>query len=565
MREYVEKFAVDHENVWKLFNHMNDGLIIANSKRQIIAANPAFQKITGYDYEELFLKNPRILQSGRTPPSIFKEMWESITKSGTWTGELINRRKNGKHYWSFITITEIKKKNTKDTYYIGIIRDITTRKLDEEKISYLAFNDHLTGLPNRVRFKQLLTEQIKHHKKTHEQLAVIFFDLDRFKIINDTFGHHHGDEILKGVAARLKEIIGNSGIVGRFGSDEFIIMLPYIQSIKPITDVTAKIFKKFTELPIRCTGRELFITTSMGISLYPEHGHDTNTLIKNADIAMYSSKDEGRNNYHFYEPTMSESKYEQLAIETDLHRALENDEFKVFYQLQIDVETKRPYGVEALIRWFHPERGLVAPNEFLAVAEEMGLIIEIDDWVMKKACEQVKKWNDQGANLQLSVNISRKQFERNRFVDVVKKTIRETGIHPNQLMLEITENMAIINVEAAIQKLQTLKDLGVHFSLDDFGTGYSSLSQLKRFPIDTLKIDQSFVKNSNGNDKDAAIVKLIIAMAKTLNFTVTCEGVETEEQFALIKREGCDHAQGYLFSKPIEGEKVEQLFLGASF
>lgn len=260
-------------------------------------------------------------------------MWTSITDKGTWTGELINQRKNGEHYWSFIRSPRSGKKNVDDTYYIGIIRDVTKRKRAKEKVIYLAFNDNLTGLPNRIKFKQILTEQMKQHQATNEKLAVIFFDLDRFKNINDTFGHHHGDEILKGVANRLKGFVGEKGTICRFASDEFAIMLPNIHSIEHITDFTTTISKKFSELPIICKDNEVFITASMGISLYPEHGRDPNTLIKNADIAMYSSKDEGRSNYHFYDPAMSEGKYEQLVIETDLHRALENEEFKVFYQL----------------------------------------------------------------------------------------------------------------------------------------------------------------------------------------------------------------------------------------
>ncbi|QOY37207.1 putative bifunctional diguanylate cyclase/phosphodiesterase [Anaerobacillus isosaccharinicus] len=559
MREYVKQFAVDYENVWNLFNHMNDGLIITDSKQNILAANPAFQKITGYQYEELFLKNPSILQSGETPAEVFDDMWSSILDKGTWTGELVNKKKNGEFYWSYITITQIKKANLDDTYYIGIIRDITSRKLAEEKISYLAFHDNLTEMPNRIRFKQVLTETLRDHDKKGERLALIFFDLDRFKIINDTFGHQHGDEMLKGVATRLKEAVGERGVIGRFGGDEFTIMLPSVQSEKEVTDFITMIYKKFTDLPIMCTGRELFITSSMGVSLFPEHGQDANTLIKNADIAMYCSKDEGRNNYQIYNEGMSKGTYYQLIIESELRKALENDEFKVYYQVQVDVKTNEIYGVEALIRWDHPERGIVPPGDFLTIAEEMGIIVDIDDWVLKTACQQVKQWNDEGNNLQVSVNISRKQFERNGFVDFVKKTIRETGIKPEHVNLEITENMAIINVEAAIKKLQALKDLGVHFSLDDFGTGYSSLSQLKRFPINTLKIDQSFVKNSNGNDEDAAIVKLIIAMAKTLQFTVTCEGIETLEQLELIKKEGCNHAQGFLFSKPINAEELKLL------
>ncbi|OIJ11717.1 hypothetical protein BKP37_14830 [Anaerobacillus alkalilacustris] len=561
MREYVKKFAIDYNNVWKLFCHMNDGLIITNSNQQILAANPTFQKITGYTYEELYMQNPRIFQSGQTPQFVFDEMWEEIMEKGTWTGELVNKKKNGDHYWSYITITQIKKENLEDTYYIGIIRDITSRKLAEQSISYHAFHDNLTDLPNRVHFNQLLMEQINEHKTNGKKLAVMFFDLDRFKMINDTFGHQFGDEMLKGVANRLKSIFEKKGTIGRFGGDEFTMFIPNIESKNEVTSFISEIFKNFSELPIMRVERELFITASIGVSIYPDHGIDAGTLIRNADIAMYCSKEEGRNNYQIYDDTMSQGTYQQLVIETDLRSAMENQEFKVFYQLQVDVDTCIPSGVEALVRWQHPERGLVPPNEFLSIAEEMGLIVDIDDWVLRTACEQIKKWNDAGNALQVSVNISRKQFERKEFVDIVKQVIRDTGINPEHLKLEITENIAIINIAAAVKKLQALKQLGVQFALDDFGTGYSSLSQLKNFPIDTLKIDQSFVKNSNGHDEDAVIVKLIIAMAKTLNLTVTCEGIETEAQLAVIREEGCNHAQGYLFSKPVPAEALERMLL----
>lgn len=555
----LKMFAKDYENVRELFNTMNDGLLITDHQLEIIAVNPSFEKITGYKFAEVYKQTPKLLQSGKTKREVFQEMWSCIKEKGTWTGELINRRKNGEEFYSYITITHIKKDPIEASYYIGIMRDITERKRTLETISYLAYHDQLTHLPNRTSFTRQMAEYIERLNGNKAKLAVFFLDLDRFKNVNDTLGHQAGDELLLKVANRLKLVIGDRGIVSRFGGDEFCIFLHTVSSEKDIYQMAEAIIESFTN-PFECAEQKLYITCSMEISLFPEHGTDAQSLIKLADTAMYRSKDESRNNYQFYHYTMDEGAAERLQLENELYEAIKENQFEVYYQIQVDTDTKRPYGAEALIRWNHPEKGMLSPALFLKVAEETGLIRKLDEWVLKTACKQAKEWHDKGfSDLIISVNISQHLFERNHFVPLVKEILAETKLDPTKLCIEITENTAILDVLRAIDKFKELRKLGIKISLDDFGTGYSSLSQIKNFPLDMIKIDQSFVKALNEQRESEAIVRLIIEMAKNLKFSVICEGVETVAQKRFIRKEGCKHMQGYLFSKPVPSSQCEQI------
>ena len=432
------------------------------------------------------------------------------------------------------------------------MRDITDKRRAVEKISHLAFHDTLTGLPNRFQFTKSLRRQLKQAKEENEIFAILFLDLDRFKIVNDSLGHHVGDQLLVQVSKRLTKLMGDDGIVSRFGGDEFVFLLNSIQTKQGAEQFVQKVIQSF-QTPFECGGETLYITCSMGMCLFPDHGFDVHTLLKNADRAMYQSKDESRNSYQLYHPAMNEGSVDRLKIESELHQAFSKNEFEVYYQMQVDTKTGEPYGVESLVRWNHPEKGLLAPGLFLPIAEETGLIMQIDEWVLRTACKQTKTWHEQGlGDLIISVNISQQQFERYNFIDIVKYALEESGLPANKLCIEITENTAIVNTDRAIATLKKLRKMGVQVSLDDFGTGYSSLSQLQKFPIDCLKIDQSFVRNTEGQEESYAIVKLIINMAKNLKFSVTCEGVETEAQLTFIRNEGCELAQGYLFSKPVD-------------
>ncbi|WP_209121775.1 bifunctional diguanylate cyclase/phosphodiesterase [Alkalihalobacillus sp. BA299] len=559
MKTILEKFSSDYENVWQLFKHMNDGIMIADNQQNIIAVNPSFEKMTGYTFDEIAHKNLRFLQSEKTSRIVFHDMWEKINLAGSWSGELMNERKNGELFWSYVSIAHIKKDREENNYFIGMIRDITDRKKVEERITYLSYHDTLTQLPNRTLFKKQIKEAIRHAKHHDEKFAMLFLDLDHFKKVNDSLGHHIGDQLLQHIAKRLQKIIGTTGTVSRFGGDEFTILLHPLHNKAEAYAMVKQIIQSF-QTPVDCAGEKIYSNTSIGISFYPDHGLDFHTLLKNADSAMYQAKQAGRSQCQEYNYSMNQGSRDRLQLERELRNAVQEKQFQVYYQLQVDVEKGKPYGIEALIRWAHPKKGILPPAAFLPAAEETGLIVKIDDWVLRTACQQTKKWHDEGfKDLVISVNISQKQFDRYDFVDRVKQILHETQLDPGLLCLEITENMAITQIEQAVEKLNELKKIGVQLSLDDFGTGYSSLSQLKYFPINTLKIDKSFLQQSSEDQENHAIVKLIISMAKSLNFSVICEGVETKEQLLLIRNEGCNHAQGYLFSKPLDFQNCESV------
>ncbi|SFE60444.1 putative bifunctional diguanylate cyclase/phosphodiesterase [Alteribacillus iranensis] len=557
--EFLHEFIKDPQNISKLFDYMNDGLMITDEEQNIIFINPAYETITGYSLEELRGENPKYISSGKTRRSVYDDMWESIEKEGTWTGELLNVRKNGEEFWSYITITHLRHRDSKRTYYIGVIRDITERKNHEHLISHMAYYDSLTDMPNRVYFRDRATEALLQARKEHAKLAFLFLDLDRFKKINDSLGHYAGDQLLREVAQRLQKAIGDHGFVSRFGGDEFTILIdsPYMKD--SLEEVLDRIYQ-FLNRPIIIKNQEVYITTSIGISLFPEHGNDVDTLLRNADYALYQTKDEGRNNHYIFESDDTDYSLDKLIFESDMRRMIVFDQLEAYYQLQIDVQTEKVYGTEALIRWNHPEKGLLTPNVFLPIAEETGFIKEIDEWVLRNACQQTQEWRENGyPDLTISVNVSRPFFESVRFVDKVLAILEETKLPPQQLSLEISENTKITELTAAARQLLPLRDIGIKISLDDFGTGYSSIGQLKRFPIDHLKIDKSFVQESNGNDTDAELVKFIINMAKSLNFNIVCEGIETEEQLKLIREEGCHYAQGYFYGKPVTANECEEL------
>ncbi len=558
-QDFFHQFSKDPDNIAELFTHMNDGVMVTDADKRIILINPAYEKITGYTLDEMYGEDPSYIASGHTPRSVFHDMWETIREKGTWTGELINRRKNGEEFWSYITITYMKKDQPEESYYIGLIRDITEQKQHEKVISHMAYYDALTETPNRVHFHRKAKEVLMNAEEHGEKVAVLFLDLDRFKKINDSLGHYAGDELLHEVAQRLLTAVGKEGFVSRFGGDEFAILIDQAKTTAEMDDIIFRVFKKVSE-PIKLQNQEIFITVSIGVSIYPDHGKDIDTLLRNADFALYQTKDAGRNNYFIFENDPSQQTFDRLALETDLRKINISEQLEVFYQLQMDIQTGKVYGTEALIRWNHPEKGLLTPNFFLPIAEETGFIKEIDEWVLAEACRQTQYWRENGhPDLMVSVNVSKSLFESPYFVKTIRNKLDKAGLPPENLILEISENIKITDLRNAARKLQPLREMGITVSLDDFGTGYSSIGQLKRFPIDNLKIDKSFVMETNGNDKDAAIITFIINMANSLNFTIVCEGVETEEQLAFVKKEGCQLAQGYLYSKPVTAAECAQL------
>jgi diguanylate cyclase (GGDEF)-like protein/PAS domain S-box-containing protein len=438
-----------------------------------------------------------------------------------------------------------------------VSRDITERQKYEEQIRYQAFHDSLTDLPNRTLFMDRLLLALAHAKRNKKMLALIFLDLDRFKLINDTLGHEIGDRLLSEAAWRIKACVREEDTVARFGGDEFTIMLPDMANAEGAAKVAEKILEN-ARLPFTIKGHELYLSISAGIALYPNDGIDADTLLKNADTAMYLAKEKNRNNYQFYTPELNKRIHERLMIEIEMRRAIEREEFILHYQPKINVNTGEMIGVEALVRWQHPERGLVPPVEFIPIAEETGMIVPLGEWVLRTACLQNKRWQDSGyAPVSISVNLSARQFQLQNLIEMTRRVLNETGLEAHWLELEITESIAMMNSQYTMDTLHRLKKMGIKLSIDDFGTGYSSLSLLKRFPVDKLKIDKSFVMGIGEVQDSEIIASTIIALCKSLKLDVVAEGVETEEQCKFLQKHQCSEMQGYLFSKPVSSVALE--------
>ena len=532
-------------------------VVITDSKGKIEYVNPTFTQVTGYTPEEAVGQTPRILRSGKVSRLEYKELWKTITSGNDWRGEFCNRKKNGDLYWESKFISPTRNDEGTITHFISVGEDITERRRAEETIHQMAYYDLVTGLPNRTLFNDRLGVAIAHAHRGKEKLTVMFLDLDQFKVINDTLGHGVGDQLLKAVGERLERCLREGDTVARQGGDEFTILLPGARHEEDAFNVARKVLETIKK-PFLIGNHELNITTSIGIVLYPDDGGDAESLLRNADAAMYHAKEQGRDNYQHYTKALHVKVSRKLSLEGRLRHALEREEFVLYYQPLVDINTGRIVGAEALIRWRHPEEGLIPPGEFIPAAESTGLIVPISDWVLRTACLQNKAWRSENLpSIRMSINLSAHTFRRQDFTKDFKAVLDETGVSPHSLEVEITESAIMQNVEANIHKLQALNRLGVQIAIDDFGTGYSSLSYLKRFPIQTLKIDRSFVGDATTNPDDAAIVRAIVAMAKTLNLKVIAEGVETEEQLAFIRDLQCEEMQGYLFSRPVPADEFK--------
>jgi diguanylate cyclase (GGDEF)-like protein/PAS domain S-box-containing protein len=459
-------------------------------------------------------------------------------------------RKDGMPVWVRMTVAAKRDANGKHAYDISIVEDISDRKEVEARVQYLATHDEMTGLPNRVMFGELLHHTIESARRHVRQCAVLFIDLDRFKIVNDSLGHAAGDQLLKEVSSRLLARVRTSDVVARLGGDEFVVLIEEVADMEDASDVARKILGAVLD-PIEILGQECRVTASIGIATYPSDAQDAAALMRHADIAMYHAKEEGKNNFQFYSKEANPMSVERLALEAHLRRALEQNEFSLQYQAKVDLKTGAITGVEALLRWWNHELGTIPPAHFIPLAEETGLIVPIGKWVLQTACEQNVAWQRRGLRpVVMAVNLSPRQFRDNRLLDDIAEVLAQTHLAPELLELEITESMLISNLEQAVEKAHAIKNLGVRLAIDDFGTGYSSLSQLKRFPIDTLKVDRSFVRDLPANTDDMAITEAIIAMGRTLGVTVVAEGVETAAQQAFLTGHACDEMQGFYFSEP---------------
>lgn len=563
-RKRMEQKLADSEREFRALAEQTPDTIARYDHECVrLYANPSLAHAMGQNVEELLGKKPTAYFASAQALAYEEKIKEVIATGVQGVIEYTWPDATGRTQTSQIRIVP-------ETTQEGVIRsvlatgrDITERKLFEKQIEFLAHHDALTGLPNRTLAQDRMEQAIVYAKRHQTQAALIFIDLDGFKTINDTLGHSIGDAMLQSVALRLQKRIRESDTLSRQGGDEFLLILPEINDSEDVRAIADKLIQAFEE-PFGVHNQLLSVSASIGISLYPEHGDDFNTLLKNSDVAMYKAKESGKNTYRFYTTKMNRDIIDQFKIETDLKTALQNNEFILHYQPQIDLATHTISGVEALIRWNHPQQGMIPPLNFIPIAEESGLIVQIGQWVIEEACRQIAQWHKEGKELSVAVNISGVQFKRGDLESVVKNALRTSGINPSLLELELTESIMMHNVETTLQTVQSLKALGIQLSIDDFGTGYSSLAYLKRFAVDKLKIDQSFVRDILVDQEDTVIVQTIIQMAKNLNLKTIAEGVENKEVLKLIESYGCDEVQGYHFAKPLEAAAFENYYTAFS-
>jgi diguanylate cyclase (GGDEF)-like protein/PAS domain S-box-containing protein len=538
-----------------------EGMIVTDPDAVILRVNQAFTTLTGYSPEEAIGQTPRLLRSGRHEAAFYQSMWASLNSHGYWQGEIWNRRKDGKIYAEWLTISVVKAVSGEVTHYVGTFSDITAHEEAAAEIHRLAYYDPLTQLPNRRLLQERLTQSLAASSRIRACGAVLFIDMDNFKVLNDTRGHDMGDLLLIEVAQRLRNLVRESDMVARPGGDEFVVLLEDLNAeaeaaAAQALQVGEKILVALS-VPYTFEGYDYYGTASIGIDLFYGQQHSED-LLKHADVALYQAKSAGRNTLRFFDPAMQATISARAALEYDLRHALEKNQFVLYFQSQVYHELQTA-GAEVLLRWQHPERGLVSPADFIPLAEETGLILPIGLWVLDTACAQLKLWATQAAtrDLQLAVNVSARQFRQPEFVAQVKQVIARHAIDPARLKLELTESMVLENVTDTVDKMNALQAIGIRFSMDDFGTGFSSLAYLTQLPLNQLKIDQSFVRNIGIKASDAIIVQTIIGMAHNLGIDVIAEGVETEAQRAFLDEHGCPTCQGYLFSKPVPVEQFE--------
>jgi diguanylate cyclase (GGDEF)-like protein/PAS domain S-box-containing protein len=555
-KQLQDSFKEGHQLYEVVKKQINEGVLLVDAEtKKIIDTNNNYCTLTGYSREDLLeLTIHQII--GRSAETINKNLQRILSEKCYFVGESLHRKKDGNtiDIEESISLTNWKGKDI----FCFTIKDITERKQSEERLHHQVFHDSLTGLPNRKLFSQQLEESILKAQNNNSLLSVMFLDVDRFKNINDSLGHEIGDLLLQGLAQRLKACLRDCDVIARWGGDEFTLILNQISNLEEPARIGQRLLDAL-QAPFNIQEHQLHVRSSIGIAVYPKDGDIAETLIRNADAALYRTKQRGKNNYNFYTSTMNAEASEMLRLETFLHGALERQEFVLYYQPQVNIKTKKICGVEALIRWQHPELGLVSPAKFIPLAEETGSIVHIGEWVLRTACQQSKAWQKIGLpDLKISVNISPRQFQEENLVAKIEEILNETGLTPDFLELEITETTIVQNVEFARRALHNLRNMGINISMDDFGTGYSSLGYLKKFSFQTLKIDQSFVRDLQDNPQDKAIISAIVTLGRGFNLRVVAEGVETIEQLEMLRALNCEEMQGYWFSRPLPMSEATQ-------
>ncbi|CAK8718851.1 PAS domain S-box-containing protein/diguanylate cyclase (GGDEF) domain-containing protein [Candidatus Electronema halotolerans] len=538
----------------KIIENTEEAVVITDSEAMILDVNDAYTEITGYTRQEAVGQNPRFCQSGRHDQLFYKEMWRQLSENGFWSGAIWDRRKHGEIFEKWLTINAIRDSGGATVSYVGVFTDITEKKNAERKLRNLLFYDSLTKLPNRTLFQERLEQALLNSQDRDMPLALFCIDLDRFKDINDTLGHKAGDELLVQAAKRIRNGLRKSDIVARLCGDEFCVILSEIK-LRESVGLLAMRLIHLLQQPFYIADQEVFIDASIGISIYPDDAKTADSLLKNADTAMHFAKEQARGSFQHFRSQMNERLLQRLNLEHDLRHALEQEEFLLHYQPKYSLVEDRIVGAEALVRWHHPKEGMISPEEFIPVAEASSMIIALGKWVLRTACRQVKTWEEEGlGQLRIAVNLSSKQFQDRKLLQFIKATLEETALAAEQLELEITESTVMEQPLQTAELLREIRDMGVRIAIDDFGTGYSSLAYLKKFPVNTLKIDQSFVADLTKDSEDQAIVDSIIRMAAGLKLDVVAEGVETQEQLDFFKQRQCKEVQGYFFSKPLSAE-----------
>lgn len=534
----------------KVFETTGEAILITDINHNIVEINPAFTHITGYQREEIVGKNPRLLKSGRHGPDFYRGIWQTLNKKGQWQGEIWDRRKNGEIYPKWLSLSVVCDEKDKITHYVAIFSDISSVKRSEENLWRITHYDFLTGLPNRLLFRDRLKQAILHGERYQQLVALLFLDLDGFKYINDSLGHSVGDQLLVEVTRRLNQNLRKTDTVSRLGGDEFTVIVSEAVSLEAVANVAEKLLTIIAE-PFYLCGQYIHLTTSMGIAIYPTDGRDVDMLLKNADIAMYHAKEKSKNCFSFFADEMNSRAMNRLQLESKLRQAIDNEELCLYFQPRLDLLTGQITSAEVLLRWHHQELGWISPAEFIPLAEERGLIIPLGFWVLRKTIEKIKTWQTcLSHSVRLAVNLSAKQFHQPDLVTHIANLLSEYAVSSSLLEVELTETSIMRETEKG-DKLREIKNLGIHIAIDDFGTGYSSLNYLKRFPIDSLKIDRSFVHDIPQDRDSIAICKAIIAMAHSMNLAVVAEGVETQAQLDFFRQQHCNEVQGFYLYPPL--------------